>query len=72
MELAQMLEAQGERGLAADYLSRAVAVDPLFEDAQVACLRLALAAGPHATAARQVREIEALWREHLSAPPPTR
>jgi predicted ATPase/DNA-binding SARP family transcriptional activator len=70
LELSRLLEARQEHDLAADYVSRAVALDPLCEEAQVARLRLTIAAGRYATAARQVREIEALWWEHLNEPVP--
>jgi len=71
LELARLLEERGEHDRAADYAAHAVAVDPLCEEAQVVRLRLTLAAGRYATAGQQVREIEALWHEHLDAPAPS-
>jgi predicted ATPase/DNA-binding SARP family transcriptional activator len=67
--LTRLLRDAGDLERALQYGRRAVAMDPLREDAQCELMRLYIAAGRPADAARQFHEMERIFREELSDTP---
>lgn len=68
-QLARSLQRAGELAPALEYARRAVAVDPLREEAHGDLLRLLLAAGQTRQARQQYRELERVLAEELGAEP---
>jgi DNA-binding SARP family transcriptional activator len=68
-ELACRVDEEGAVGRAIDYARRAVAPDPLREDAQRDLIRLLAAAGQPAAALRQYGELEELLRQEVGGSP---
>ena len=69
-QLVAALEAAGELEAALDYGRRAVAADPLREEARRDLIRLLAAAGQPEAAQRQYEEWERVLKEELGATPP--
>lgn len=67
--LSEYHEARGEWSEALDFARRAVAVDPLSEDAQADVLRLLTASGQTAAALRYWQDLEKLFEKELGMPP---
>lgn len=69
ISLAQALSAAGDVQAAIPWAERAVADDPLREDAHCGLMRLYAAAGRRADALRQYHELERILREELATAP---
>jgi predicted ATPase/DNA-binding SARP family transcriptional activator len=68
-QLAAALQQTGDPEHALDYARRAVAADPLDEDAQCELMRLYIAAGRPADAQKQYEEMARVFRDVLDATP---
>src|SRR5207302_11473062 len=68
-QLARLLEQAGDLDRALEYAGRAVAADPLREEAHAALIRLYAPAGQPAAALRQYRALEQLLQKELGETP---